>query len=625
VDGRADLFSLGCVLYHAVTGEPPFKGANLTAMLLAIVHDAPRPVRQLTAGVPKALERVILRLLCKRPGDRYSSARAVVEALHDVKVGGGSVRGAPPAYWPGSAVAVAVLLALGSLAYFFGQGHLDQPPPVVEAGKPSLPPPVPASKPDDTTKPAEAPKAPEKPGRADAGGGGPPAVPDLTPGRADCLDDLLIEQAPKIVEALRGRGYQNVGVLRFRVRLGSGKETFDAGAINGNLATRLQNALVIHCGSDETGALGILHDASTEAAGRGVGNWYSEPAERRKLFDVPGYPLAWGSRKVQADAFLTGILTVSPDLERAAVSVEAFSARDPDKAEKLAAFDFETDVSLLHDLGKSYSVVVPDRGPVDAPMIRWLILDAIRKHDAASGGPDPKEGTGADGIMVDDVEFKVLADGKPMPIKANGHATAECPETTAKVAFRLTNRSKEKTLGIDVRLNGVSLLLEQTAPPENCRVWVLKPGKTCVLRGYYVSETDLKNVAPFTMLVGDEARQKKSELGDQAGEIQVHVFGPAEPDDGPKAISRSLRGLPPSDRTAHRDLAVLQESLMRGAALKRVVQETREGGRVVTRELVVKDEAAEKRLTEKLKAVDFPRTPAPVASRVVKIVARSAE
>jgi hypothetical protein len=438
--------------------------------------------------------------------------------------------------------------------------------------------------------------------------------------RADRLDDQLLEQAPKIVEALRGKGYRNVGVLRFRVRLGNAPETFAAGAVNGNLAVRLKSALVIYLDTDQ-GALGVIRDASAEAAARGVGNWYRDPAERRKLFDVPGYTLDWEGPKVRADAFLTGVLRVSADLEKAAVTVEAFSARDPNKEEKLAEFTFETDVPLLHDLGKSYAVVPRTPGAADAPRMRRLIIEAIRKQEA-SGSPDPREGPPADALVVGDLEFRILADGKALPIKANGQATVESPDARARVAFRLTNRSKDKTLGIDVRLNGVSLLLEQMAPPESCRVWVLKPGKSYTLRGFYLNETDLKNVAPFKVLVGAGAQKKKIELGDRAGEIQVHVFDPAPADEEPMLVStRSLRGLRPSgEPEARRDRATLRARLMKEALLKPVVQTERQGDKVVKREIVVKDEDEEKRLSEKLRAVDFPRTPAPVASRVIKVV-----
>src|SRR5215813_2185014 len=66
--------------------------------------------------------------------------------------------------------------------------------------------------------------------------------------RADHLDDSLNNKGQEIVEALRSKGVKNVGVLRFRVKEGNRAETWSAGPLNGNLAVRLENVLVMHAG-----------------------------------------------------------------------------------------------------------------------------------------------------------------------------------------------------------------------------------------------------------------------------------------------------------------------------------------------------------------------------------------
>jgi len=81
VDGRADLFALGCVLYQAVTGKLPFTGESILALLLAVrLHHPPTP-RSLNKTIPPALDRLIQRLMAKNPNDRPANAREVIAAI----------------------------------------------------------------------------------------------------------------------------------------------------------------------------------------------------------------------------------------------------------------------------------------------------------------------------------------------------------------------------------------------------------------------------------------------------------------------------------------------------------------------------------------------------------------
>jgi serine/threonine protein kinase len=81
VDHRCDLFSLGCVLYQAATGELPFRGDDSVAILVAVVTTPPTPPNEVNPHLPTPFCDLLLRLLAKQAVGRPSSARAVSQAL----------------------------------------------------------------------------------------------------------------------------------------------------------------------------------------------------------------------------------------------------------------------------------------------------------------------------------------------------------------------------------------------------------------------------------------------------------------------------------------------------------------------------------------------------------------
>lgn len=83
LDGRSDLYSLGCVLYEMLGGDPPFTGASRTAVLARHAGDAVPPLRTIRPDVPAAIERVVLRCLAKRPEERFPTAAEMAAALRE--------------------------------------------------------------------------------------------------------------------------------------------------------------------------------------------------------------------------------------------------------------------------------------------------------------------------------------------------------------------------------------------------------------------------------------------------------------------------------------------------------------------------------------------------------------
>jgi serine/threonine-protein kinase len=81
LDHRADLFSLGSVLYTMCTGRPPFRAVNTLAVLRRVSEQTPRPIRETNPEVPDWLVAVVDRLMAKDPADRFGSAAEVVDVL----------------------------------------------------------------------------------------------------------------------------------------------------------------------------------------------------------------------------------------------------------------------------------------------------------------------------------------------------------------------------------------------------------------------------------------------------------------------------------------------------------------------------------------------------------------
>jgi serine/threonine protein kinase len=81
LDGRSDIFSLGCVLYEAATGRAPFQGASTLAIMNEIATVNPPPPSTINARLSAAFDRVIQRALAKNREDRYGSASELAEEL----------------------------------------------------------------------------------------------------------------------------------------------------------------------------------------------------------------------------------------------------------------------------------------------------------------------------------------------------------------------------------------------------------------------------------------------------------------------------------------------------------------------------------------------------------------
>ena len=149
IDGRADLYSLGVVLYEALTGVAPFVEDTDAATALARLHRYPAAPRQLRPEIPAAVEAVVMQAMSRAPSDRFANAAAMRTALMGA--------GADPRRAPAAAVAAAAAN-----------------PPMAPTAAPAPHPPA-APPPRPSAGPAPAPPVPRAPLAA------PAATPEREP------------------------------------------------------------------------------------------------------------------------------------------------------------------------------------------------------------------------------------------------------------------------------------------------------------------------------------------------------------------------------------------------------------------------------------------------------------
>src|SRR5215218_8104628 len=132
-DGRSDVYSLGCVLYEMLAGEPPFTGPSARAIVAKRLTAPPPRISVVRPTVPWTVEEVLLTALATVPADRFQTARAFAKALD------GAVLGAPPSTpqpirrgvarlnrWrvvAGGALALGVIAAAATAAYVRRETH----------------------------------------------------------------------------------------------------------------------------------------------------------------------------------------------------------------------------------------------------------------------------------------------------------------------------------------------------------------------------------------------------------------------------------------------------------------------------------------------------------------------
>jgi serine/threonine protein kinase len=80
-DIRSDIYSLGCVLYHTLAGQPPFPDTNIISQMIRHATEPPRPLKELNPAVPDGLQQILNWMLAKDPAGRYPTPERAAQAL----------------------------------------------------------------------------------------------------------------------------------------------------------------------------------------------------------------------------------------------------------------------------------------------------------------------------------------------------------------------------------------------------------------------------------------------------------------------------------------------------------------------------------------------------------------
>ena len=163
LDGRSDLFAVGCILYEMLTGKKAFRGDSITGLIFKIITEDPPPLRAEDPDIPEEMVRIISKCLAKQADQRYQAGRELADDLLAMSRPGSSPTlrqtdvATAPGSWPPRAAPPPTIAAAPTVA---GTAPTRQITPTPTVGKAVPPVPLPAVPPTTPPRPAQATVAP---------------------------------------------------------------------------------------------------------------------------------------------------------------------------------------------------------------------------------------------------------------------------------------------------------------------------------------------------------------------------------------------------------------------------------------------------------------------------------